>query len=92
MQLIEKVIPFFERYRLLSKKRDFELFADIVRRLDRKEHWNREGFERIVKLAFQMNSMGKQRKNKLDEILEASRIPRGHTPSAPEKAEKAEKG
>jgi len=88
-QLVEKVIPFFERYRLLSKRKDFELFSEIVRRLERKEHWTREGFEAIVRMAFQMNSSGKQRRNRLDDILKSLRDPQRPYAGCPEEAEQA---
>lgn len=68
--LKEKVIPFFQKYKLLSKKwEDFLRFKEIVEALERKEHTTKEGFERLVKLAMEMNKGGKQRKYTLDEVL-----------------------
>lgn len=68
--LREKVIPFFERYRLLSKKwEDFLRFKEIVEALERKEHTTKEGFERLIKLAMEMNKGEKQEKHVLEEIL-----------------------
>ncbi len=68
--LIEKVIPFFERYKLLSNKwYDFLKFREIVKSMERKEHLRREGFEKLVRLAFEMNKSAKHRKYSLDEIL-----------------------
>jgi hypothetical protein len=68
-QLAEKIIPFFSRYRLVVKARDFESFKEIVTGLEKKEHSTREGFERLLRIAFSMNMNGKQRRYKLDEIL-----------------------
>jgi len=71
-QLIESVLPFFERYPLLLKRRDFEAFATIVRSLAAKEHLEYVGFERLVRLAYGMNMLGKQRKRSIEEILGGS--------------------
>ncbi len=67
--LEERVIPYFEQSPLLVKDRDFRLFADIVRRLRRKEHLTEIGFEQIVRSAFAMNLNGKQRSRTLEEVL-----------------------
>ena len=69
--LMERVIPFFHRNPLLSEKqRTFELFAIIVESMEAGAHLNRSGFDRLVRLAFQMNGDGRYRKWKLDEIVE----------------------
>lgn len=69
-QLHEKIVPFFRKYKLLAKARDFELFAKIVEGLENKQHENRESFCKLIKLAFKMNLEGKQRRYQLQEILE----------------------
>ena len=46
-RLYASVVPFFERYPLRVKERDFALFAAIVRGLRAKEHLCPEGFERL---------------------------------------------
>ena len=68
-QLSEKVISFFERYKLLAKRRDFELFKKIVQGLEKRKHWTKEGFLELLDLAFQMNQEGKQRHYKKEEIV-----------------------
>jgi hypothetical protein len=74
--LLEKVIPFFEKHPILSEKRmEFETFAVIVRAMAHKDHLERAGFERLVALAVQMNGGGRYRKRDW-----LSRILRGHTP------------
>ncbi len=76
--LAEKVIPFFEKYKLLSNKWfDFLKFREIVRALVKKKHTKREGFESIVKIVFSMNKGGKFRRYTLKEILLG--FPRDHT-------------
>ena len=64
----EKVIPFFKRYPLVIKRRSFELFVEIVERLEKKEHFEKGGLERIYKLAVQMNLQGKGRKYKIEDL------------------------
>ncbi len=60
--LLETVIPHFRRYPLRSSKRlDFELFAEICERLERREHLTKAGFQEVAKLAEQMNPSGKRR-------------------------------
>ena len=59
--LVERVIPHFERYPLLSSKReDFERFAQICRMMHARNHLTREGFEMVVDLASKVN-MGKRK-------------------------------
>jgi hypothetical protein len=70
--LLERVIPFFEEHPLLVKSRDFELFVCIVRSMARREHLERDGFERLVRLAYSMNGVGKQRARTIDEVLTGS--------------------
>ena len=74
--LLERVVPFFETHPLISEKRfEFQSFAEIVRAMEKKEHCTREGFERLLVIATEMNGGGKYRK---EDWL--SRILRGHTP------------
>jgi hypothetical protein len=61
--LLEKVIPFFERNPLLSCKQDeFNTFATIVRAMAEGEHLAEKGFERLVAVALQMNGGGRYRR------------------------------
>ena len=77
---LQTVIPFFERYMAFScKKRDFQLFREIVMAMDRKEHHDPHGMVEIVKKAYQMNMCGKQRKRPIGEVIE--RILRDYTPN-----------
>jgi hypothetical protein len=70
--LEERILPFFERFPLVVKDADFRRFAVIVRSLRRKEHFTDEGFERVVRLAFEMNQRGRQRARTLEEVLSGS--------------------
>ena len=67
-----RIVPFFERYQPLVKLEDFRRFAEIVRSMRRKEHLERDGFERLLRLAYEMNAHGKQRARPLEVILEGS--------------------
>ena len=65
------VVPHFKKFPILSSKRkDFELFANICLQIKNKEHLNKNGFTTIVNLAFQMNPSGK-RKYKKEQILKS---------------------
>ena len=66
----EKIIPHFRKYPLqTSKAKDFELFCQVVYAMERKEHHTIDGLEDIIKMAFQMNPHGKNRKYNLDDIV-----------------------
>ncbi len=72
--LVEKVLPHFKLFPLLSSKQaDVELFRDICLRIYNSEHKTAEGFEKIVKVAMEMNSSGK-RKYSGSEILSSLAI------------------
>jgi hypothetical protein len=68
--LLEKVIPFFERYPLYTTKRqDFEKFATIVRKLAAQEHRTPTGLCEILKIAASMNDGGSYRRIDITNIL-----------------------
>jgi hypothetical protein len=61
--LIDKVIPFFEREPLISGKRaEFATFARIVQAMQAGEHLSAEGFARLKALALAMNGGGRYRR------------------------------
>lgn len=71
--LIDKIIPFFKQYPLLSTKNDdFQIFSEIVELMEIGHHQTVKGFREIAKKAFKMNGGGRYRKRKLEEILEES--------------------
>ena len=60
--LISCVIPHFETYPLLSGKNvDFVIFAEICKRMYRKEHLEKKGFEKIVGIAKALNPSGRKK-------------------------------
>ena len=68
--LRQRVVPFFVRNPILSDKRHtFDRFATIVHSMEAGEHLTRSGFERLVRVAYQMNGRGRYRKWTLPEVL-----------------------
>ena len=58
-QLIEKIIPHFEKYPLISsKKSDFEKFKVICQMMENDQHLDILGFKEILNKAFSMNGLG----------------------------------
>ncbi len=54
--LSEVIIPFFEKHKLKSRKRqDFEKFRDVVRIMKDKVHLTDEGEKRVKRIASMMN-------------------------------------
>lgn len=71
--LCTKIIPHFEKYALLSGKRnDFLLFKKICLRMKKGEHKTSRGLKHIVRTAYNMNASGK-RKYSQREILRTIR-------------------
>ena len=67
--LVEKVLPHFQKFPLLSSKRfDVEKFDQVCRMVSAKQHLELEGFKKIVQVAMSMNSSGKRRYTE-DELL-----------------------
>ena len=59
--LRERIIPFFQKHSLKSKKRvDFIRFARVLRMMERGEHLTPEGIEKIRRIASSMNT-GRER-------------------------------
>lgn len=54
--LNKKIIPLFRKYPLrTSKKKDFLIFEKVVEIMTRKEHLKKTGWNKILKMAAQMN-------------------------------------
>src|SRR4051794_5717222 len=79
--LLERVIPFLERYCDYSARRDdYVKFAAVTRLLDAGSHRTRKGLACLIEIAYSMNMDGKQRRRSREAVLD--RILRGHTPDA----------
>ncbi len=60
--LLEKALPHFERYPLLSaKQQDVRLLKEVCLLMKMNEHVTPEGMKKVMTLAFQMNPSGKRR-------------------------------
>ena len=70
-ELMDKVIPFFKKYELITKNKDFKIFAEVVEALDQHKHANKKEFIRLLKKVFTMNGEGKQRRYKIDDVLKS---------------------
>jgi LAGLIDADG endonuclease len=60
--ILDRVVPHFEQYPLLSGKRcDFERFASVCRLMAARAHLRHDGLVEIVELASGMNPSGRRR-------------------------------
>jgi LAGLIDADG endonuclease len=77
--LLDQVIPFFERNPMLSTKHaDFEKFAVVVRELELGHHSTEDGFRRLLDIALSMNGGGRFRKVPWDELVAVQNPQRLH--------------
>jgi len=54
--LTTRIVPFFMRHQLKSKKRqDFDKFRRVLRMMEAGEHLTADGLEQIKEIASQMN-------------------------------------
>jgi LAGLIDADG endonuclease len=89
--LLERVIPFFERSPLLSsKQRDFEKFAAIVRAMAHGHHRTERGFEELLDVALSMNGDGRFRKVRWTELIDVRNPQRLHAGRRPMKPPKVQ--
>jgi hypothetical protein len=55
-ELIEVIIPHFQKYPLLTQKRaDFELFKSVIELMESRSHKTREGLQKIVNIRASLN-------------------------------------
>ena len=72
--LLEKVLPHFEKYPLLSaKQRDIDSFKKICVLMKKDEHKTLSGLSGILPIAFNMNASGKRKYSQKD-ILNFSKL------------------
>ncbi|MGZ4369839.1 MAG: LAGLIDADG family homing endonuclease [Gaiellaceae bacterium] len=68
--LLERVIPFFERYPLLStKQEDFTKFSRVVKAMAQGHHRTAAGFGELLEIALSMNGAGRSRKIRWRELV-----------------------
>src|SRR5207302_6915285 len=67
---LKRVVQFFSETQLQSKKRrDFEIFRDIIDNMAKRQHLEREGLTRIATMPWQMNRKVKPRYLESSETL-----------------------
>ena len=65
-----KVVELFEQYPLMTRKRkDFEIFREILRLMSMKEHLTSQGLTKIANLCWKMNRKVKPRYLESSETL-----------------------
>ena len=65
--LIDKIIPHFEKHSLLSdKQKDFNFFKQVCFLMQRNLHREKKGLNKIIDLAFKMNPSGKRKYTKAE--------------------------
>ncbi len=70
--LIERVIPFFDRFNFLSsnKKKNYSIFRRIVKKIDKGEHLTKKGIQEILKLREDLNKgRGRKRKYNIQDVI-----------------------
>jgi len=70
--LIQKVIPYFQRYPVLSdsKKKNFSIFCKIAQLMDKGEHRNLTGLKKILELREKINEgKGRTRKYGIKDVF-----------------------
>jgi len=70
--IMNKIIPHFDEFFLLSnKQKDFLLFKKICKIVDNDKHLEKDGFIKIIHLAYKMNNSGGKRKRSKEEIIQS---------------------
>jgi hypothetical protein len=68
--LLKRVIPFFTQNKLISpKSKDFKKFALIVISMEKKLHFTKAGFIKLLRIAFSMNRKGQYRKQSVAKVI-----------------------
>jgi hypothetical protein len=76
VDLVARVVPFFEEHPLITAKRhDFERFVTVLRMMEAGHHLSRAGLADIAQITEQMNRKQRSR------FLESSEAIRQPTPS-----------
>jgi len=60
--LLEKIIPFYQRHRLVLKQADFELMKTVTEQLHAKKHMEEDGFKQIIREIFSLPTDGETRR------------------------------
>lgn len=67
---LNKIVKFFRQNNLMtSKKKDFEIFSEVIELMNKKEHLNKKGLDTIANLISEMNRKPKIRYLESSETL-----------------------
>jgi len=80
--IIQKIIPYFQKYPVQSdsKKKNFSIFCQIAKLMEKEEHRNPNGLKLILKLREKINEgKGRTRKYGIHNVFSKSGILRGYT-------------
>ena len=78
VSLKERVIPFFEKFQLISssKKTNFRIFRQIIETMSEREHLDDAGWKKILSLREELNKgHGRKRKYSINDVLESNSYP-----------------
>ncbi len=74
-ELLEKIIPFFDKFPLQTEKqKDFKLFKKIVLMMEDGKHQDSKGIQKIIKIAYQMNGGGRYRRRSSNDLKPSETI------------------
>ena len=61
LDITQKVVPFFEKYSLFGKKKKaFEIFREIVQRMEKKEHLQEDRLQEMQALVKELSTLNKK--------------------------------
>jgi len=73
--LTRRIIPHFKKFPLVgSKRKDFEIFADVCQKVNANQHLNRQILKSIIEMAYEMNPSGKRKHEKHDLLRELGEL------------------
>ena len=89
--LLEKVIPFFAKYKVALKQDDFVTMKFVCEALAAKEHMTQEGFKRIIKeISSQPTDGETRRKWRYRDVIKGEEAPQTRAPREPSFPESAD--
>jgi len=82
--LLEKIVPFYEKHRLVLKQDDFALMKNVAEQLQAKKHMEENGFKTIVRQIFSLPTDGEaRRKWSFNQLIPDENLPTLQKPSSP---------
>ena len=73
--LTRRIIPHFVKFPLVgSKRKDFEIFADVCGKIHANQHLNGDVLRTIITMAYEMNPSGQRKHDKSDLLRELDEL------------------